>query len=206
MRRSILIVAGLLLPLGEALAGSWMVGGSLGRAMGDTSAGALDSQLAAQGLDATASSSDDHRTAKKIYLGYQYTSNLGLEFGYVDLGQVNTTFSGTTVDINSFLSSAGDIHPQTAQGWQISGIYRHPFEKSKSLKARFGLLAWQSDYTLSTSSISRDLSNSGTSTVLGVGIEIVAVQAIFASIDLDYYKIDNEPISVVSVGISYSFE
>ncbi len=41
-------------------------------ASGDTDASQLDSQLAAQGLNATASSSDDNRAAGQLGVGYHY--------------------------------------------------------------------------------------------------------------------------------------
>jgi hypothetical protein len=135
MKRLALLTAGLLLPLGGAWAGDWTVGGSLGRAQGDTAASELNNQLSAQGLNATASSSEDSRTAWQLYVGYDYTRAWGVEAGYVDLGKVKTSFSGTTTDIDTFLASASDIHPQTAQGWQLSGHFRYPLGERFAAKA-----------------------------------------------------------------------
>lgn len=203
MRRSILIAAGLLLPLAEALAGSWVIGGSIGSAKGDAGAGALNSQLAAQGLNATASSSDDDRMAKKLYLGYRYTANWGLEFGYVDLGQISTTFSGTVVDIDTFLTSVSDIHPQTAQGWQLSGSYRFALGTHSSLVVQAGVLDWSSKYELEAATTSRTVSSSGVSGLYGMGVERSLGDKTKLSFDYTRYTIDGEPISILGVGFSY---
>ncbi len=206
MSRSVMLMAALLLPLGSAVAGEWVVGGSVGMAQGDTDAGALNSQLAAQGLDATASSTDDSRTAWHLYLGFNYTPKWGVEFGYADLGEASTTLNGTTTDINTFLTSASEIHPQTAQGWQMSGIYRHPLRESLAATARLGLFVWESDYTLSITTVSRDVSSHGVSGVFGVGMEYEVYRDTYLHADYDLYDIDGENISLLSAGISYRLE
>ena len=172
MKRLVLISAGLLLPLTQSLAGESYMQLQLGRAAGDTEASQLDSQLAAEGLNATASSSDDNRSAWQLGVGYQFTPKLAVEFSRVELGEVTTRFSGTAVDINDFLTNIGDIHPQTADGWQLSGIYRHPLAEKSWLLARAGLFDWESNYTLSSGTVSRGVSASGNSATYGVGIEV----------------------------------
>jgi hypothetical protein len=206
MKYVVALTAGLLLPLGASWAGDWTVGGSLGRAQGDTAASELNYQLAAQGLSATASSSEDSRTAWQLYVGYSYTPSWGMEVGYVDLGKVKTRFSGTTTDIDTFLSTASEIHPQTAQGWQLSGHFRYPLGERFAAKARLGAFAWQSDYTLATSTVSRRVTRNGLSGFGGVGVEYTLLHDTVAHLGYGRYDIDGEPIAVVSVGMSYRFE
>jgi hypothetical protein len=206
MKRIVLLTAGLLLPLGGALAGEWIVGASLGKAQGDTSASELNSQLTALGLNATASSTEDNRTAWQLTLGYHYTPRWGVEIGYVDLGKIKTSFSGTTTDINTFLVSSSDIHPQTGQGWQMSGLYRHPLTERIAAKAQLGAFAWSSDYTLSSTTASRNVTSRGVSGFAGVGVEYEVLRNTVTHLDYQRYTIDGEPISVISVGLSYRLE
>ena len=206
MKRLVLISASLLLPLSQALAGEWVVSGTLGMALGDTNASQLDKQLKAQGLTANASSNDDNRSAWQLSLGYDYAPNWGVEFGYVDLGQIETTFSGTTVDINSFLTSVSDIHPQTAQGWRMGGVFRQHIAEKSWLLLRGGVLHWRSDYTLSTTSVSRKVKASGVGNTVGLGVEVEVMANTRAGVDYNHYDIDGESISVYSAGVSYRFD
>lgn len=206
MRKRVLLTAALLLPLGQTMAGEWVVSGDLGKAVGDTSASRLDHQLAAQGLTATASSSDDNRSAWQLSLGYDFAPNWGVEFGYVDLGKVETAFSGTTADINGFLTSVSEIHPQTAQGWRIGGVYRHPIAEKSWLLLRGAMLHWRSDYTLSTATASRKVNASGADQTAGAGVEVEVMANTRAGVNYNHYNIDGESIVVYSAGISYRFK
>lgn len=206
MKRLALISAALLLPLTPALAGEWVVGSTFGKAAGDTSASQLDSQLAAAGLGVNATSNDDNRNAWSLSLGYDFDSNWGLELGYVDLGPVETTFSGTTSDINSFLNSVSTIHPQTAQGWRMGGVYSLPIAEKSWFLLRGGVLNWSSDYTVSTSSVSRNINASGSGITFGLGVEVEMMPNTRAGVDYNRYDIDGESISVYSAGLSYRFK
>lgn len=201
-----LLTGGLLLPLGEAIADNWQLGANIGAASGDTSASALNNQLSSQGLSATASSNDDNRMAWKLYVGYQHTATWGMEFGYVDLGKINTTIDGTTADINTFLTSVADIHPQTAQGWTLSGTYRHPFSATNALLLRAGVYDWSSDYQLKSAGISRTVNSDGTSGIFGLGFETKVGSGIMLTFDYARYSIDGESILVLSAGTSYRFK
>ena len=198
---------------GTAVAGEWTIGASLGRAQGDTGTGDINRDLEDSGLDATAESSDDSRNAWRLLLGYDYTSNWGTEVAYVDLGDVDTTFSGTTADIDTFLASSDDIHPNTARGWQLSGVYHRELGFMPQLQAtgRVGLFAWSSDYTLKGGDSSQTVEESGTDLTYGLGLDLdlASVSAIprgySASFAWDRYEIDDEAIDLFSLGVSYHF-
>ena len=206
MKQIVMLAAGLLLPLGQSNAAEPYFNLQLGSAAGDTDASQLDSQLAAQGLNATASSSDDSRTAWRVGVGYPLTSNWAVELARVDLGKVTTRFSGTTTDIDTFLTSASDIHPQTAKGWQLSGIYRRPVTEGSWFVARAGLFDWQSDYTLSSGSVSRKVSASGLNGSYGIGAEVDVHRYLRLGVNYDRYSVDGEAIAVVSAGLRFSME
>jgi len=190
---------------GETKVGSWWVGGNIGSARGDTNASDLNNQLTDQGLNATASS-DDSRKAWQLFLGYQDTPTWGVELGYVDLGEVDTSISGSVTDINAFLASVDDIHPQTAQGWQLSGVYRYPIKQHIWLVLRGGILDWSSKYKLKAAGASRTVKSSGKSGTYGLGAEMEMNEVTRASINYGRYSVDGESISVLSAGVSYRFK
>jgi hypothetical protein len=188
-------------------------GANLGIAQGETGSGEINHQLSESGLDAHASSSDDHRTAWQIRLGYAFTPNWGLELSYVDLGDVETTFSGSAADIDSFLSASSDIHPNTADGLLISGVYRHPFGSLTSLNGvvRAGAFIWSSEYRLNGITASRRVNENGTDLSFGLGLELSLDKLNEAASDFtlqlgwDRYRIDKEQIDLLSLGLSHRF-
>jgi len=166
-----LLVAVFLLPLSQALAGNWEVSGHIGRALGNTDVNDLNNQINAQGLNATASSSQQNRTAWQLLLAYRYAPAWQIEFGYVDLGDISTQLSGDTADIDVFLTSASDIHPQTDHGWQLSVSYHYLIRAAASLVARGGVLDWRSKYRLQTNTASHTVSEDDVSAIFSLGID-----------------------------------
>lgn len=196
----------LLFFVGHVQASNWTLGGSLGYAVGDAGTSAINRQLSDLGLNATATSNSDNRNAWKAYIGYQHTSNWGGEVGYVNLGQVTTTLSGRTSDINAFLTSVRDIPPQTAQGWQAVGSYRYSIDNASNVVIKTGLLAWTNQYTLKSTTVSQKVSNNGVSGVMGLGVETEFISNVMFSANASHYRIEGEPISVLDFGVMYRFD
>jgi len=197
--------------ISNAVAGEWNVGGRLGQASGDTGTSELNNDLAARGLNATASSTDDTRTAWQLYFGYDFTPDWGLEAAYVDLGDVSTRFTGTALDIDAFLAASSNSHPNTAQGLQLSGVYHYPLKFMPQLQAeaRLGAFAWQSKYTLNGVTSSRSVDERGTDITYGLGLALGLDQirwmppGFSVTLNWDRYGIDGEPIDLLSLGLRY---
>lgn len=79
-------------PLAHAQGAGWYGGASVGRSAATIDDARISTGLAAQGL---ASSIDDHdrSTGYKLFGGYQFTPNIGVEAGFFDLGHVGYTAS-----------------------------------------------------------------------------------------------------------------
>ncbi len=207
MKHMALIGAALLLPVGEAMAEGWRVNMQAGYAMGDTGASQLDSQLADMGLNATASTNYDNRTAWQLGVGYQYSTRLGVELDYVNLGRVKTSFSGSSNDISTFLSDVSDIHPQTAQGWKLSAAYRYPLAEEGWLVLRGGAFDWHSKYELTGGGVSRTVNDRGLDGTFGIGIEVQSFrQDVRVGMHYNQYRIDGEVIKMVSLGLGFQLK
>lgn len=215
MKRSLMMLIAASVLIGhQAVAGVWSVGAGYGWASGDTGTGDINSDLRAGGLDAQASSSDDTRGMWQAFMGYDFTPRWGVEAAYVDLGDVETTFSGTAVDIDTFLAASSDIHPNTAQGWQVSGVFRYELGLLPQFRgvARLGAFAWESDYELKGNGSSRDVDEDGIDLTLGLGLELGLDRiswmpsGFVTHLKWDRYNVDNEAIDALSVGLSYRFE
>jgi hypothetical protein len=205
MKYFTLLVAGLLLPLSQALAGSWGISGHIGRAMGDTDNSDLNNQINSQGLNATASSSQHNRTAWQLLLSYRYTPAWSVELGYVDLGDVSTNLSGNTANIDAFLTSVSDIHSRTAYGWQLSASYHYPIDATANVVVRAGVLDWRSKYRLQTNTASHTVSEDDVSGMYSLGIDKDLGQNKTLNVNYSRYDIDGETIPVLAVGLTYTF-
>jgi len=204
----IVSLATLLFINGSTLAGQWMVGGSLGMALGSVDSGELNNELVVRSINATISGVDNSRIMTQIFAGYEYTSRWGVELGYVDLGDVSASINGTSTGIDDYFSIGQDIYPQTATGWQLSSIYRYPVSGSLQLTGRVGVFNWTTDYTLETNTDSQDVSDDGTDIVYGVGVESaswIKQGGIVSQLNWDRYSINGETIDVLAVGVSYRF-
>jgi hypothetical protein len=198
---------------GGIQAGEWRIGAMLGRADGETGTRQINKQLRDAGLDAQASSSDNRRTAWQIRLGYEFTPNWGLELGYLDLGDVETRFTGSTVDIDAFLEASRDIHPNTADGALLSGVYSHPLGSLSWIKgvARAGLFTWSSEYKIDAGTSSYKVDENGTDFSFGLGLKMdleglgALPPGLSTQLEWQRFDIDGEDTDLFSVGINYGF-
>ena len=198
----------LILLNGSALAGSWVIGTSLSAISGSDD-NSLNNQLASSGLNATATTDDSIRIVWQLYGGYDFTARWGAELSYLDLGKVETTFTGTSVDIETFLTSAEDIHPQTAQGWLISMVHYFPIDSSTRVKARLGMYDWEADYTLEGGNAKKSVTQNGSDISFGIGMEMGAWRRKnqwIGHLKWDRYSVEQKDFSVIGVGFSFRFE
>lgn len=187
-------------------AGDWMIGGNLSSARGDTSASALDRQLEDEGLNATATSEDDSRWAGQLFARYRYNDTWATEIGYVDLGNISTTLEGTSADIEQFLNQAEDIHPQTATGFQVSGLYRYPLEINTSLMIQGGIFDWNADYKLSTDNAERKVKADGVSGWIGLAMEHKLNPKNAITLNLQRFTVDGEAVQLLGMGWIYQLQ
>lgn len=186
----------------------WVIGASFS-VKTDNDDNSLNSQLAASGLNATAKTNNAFRVVWQLYGGYNFSSRWGAELSYLDLGKVETTFTGTAVDIDTFLNSAQNIHPQTAQGWLVSMVHYIPIDSGSRVKARVGTYDWEADYTLQSGSAKKLVNQNGSDISFGVSLELGSWRRkneVIGHIKWDSYSIDKKDISVIAVGFSYQFE
>lgn len=187
-----------------------LLGGSFGIATGGEDAASLNNQLEDRGIEATASTSGDIRTAWQTYIAYQFLQRWGVELAYIDLGEATISFSGIDQDIGDILDKIGDNHPRSAQGAKLTGTYRLEINKSMQLQAKLGVFNWDTNYTFSGVKdtgelVSRKVSLSGKDLTLGFGLVHKLTNTVSAHLDWDYYSIDNEAVNLFTFGASYKF-
>jgi len=190
------------------VAGDYIIGASVGVASGGEDVTSLNDQLFEAGFTAAASTSGDIRTAFKIYGGYNFESNWGVNLAYVDLGEATVGFTGLDVPIDELLDGLGEIHPRSAQGVKLSATYMHELNKSMHIQVALGIFDWSTSYTIGGLTVDgdlvgREINQNGTSVSTGLGLVHRLTNNMSWHLDWDFYAIESEPVNVFLFGVSY---
>lgn len=92
-----------------APAGDAYIGVGFGQARYDVSASDLDAAALAAGFGSSSSSVDDNSAAWKLFAGFRFHENFGIEGGWVDLGDIDTTTvtTGPSATVNGEVEASG---------------------------------------------------------------------------------------------------
>lgn len=158
------------------------------------SAGRADYKDACDGFPG---SCDDDDTAWKVYGGYQFTKNWGVEFGYVDFGEIKATVPGGTAKVE-------------ADGWTLSGVGTLPFANNFSGFAKLGIIQADID-AKGTGVLAGSASDSSTDWTFGLGVKYDFTQNV--SLRAEWEKFNNlgdsstgeGDIDLISIGVVFKF-
>lgn len=114
-----------------AFAGDVYVLGSVGQSSFSDDKSTVDDALRSVGVTNLSSSLDKSDTGYKLQVGYQFTPNLAIEGGYVNLGKekYSATFTGGTASADA-----------KASGWNIDALGIWPVNDSFSVFGKIGLI------------------------------------------------------------------
>ncbi|MDH5517900.1 MAG: hypothetical protein OEY36_08825 [Gammaproteobacteria bacterium] len=192
---------------GSLQAEKWTIGMSLAGMSGTSQDDSLNNQLENSGLNATASSPGSIRLIWQLFASYHFSSEWSAELAYLDLGKAETSFTGTAVDIDTFLNSAQEIHPQTAQGFVLSANHFFAIDHDTRLKLRAGMYSWAADYTLQGDTASRSVKQSGTDISFGASIVFGRCYktGTLSYISFEQTTVDETDFPLLGFGFGYCF-
>ena len=148
-------------------------------------------------LGATITRNDEKDSAFRIFGGYQYSKNLAVEVGYIDLGTYSV--SGTIGALP--FTASGDV-----TGFSISGVGTVPLTEKLSLLGSVGFLSSKvnASATVATSSgIARSRQSDYTA---GIGMKYGLTKNIAARLEANYYGLNNNgSAQMYSLGLQYKF-
>jgi large repetitive protein len=148
---------------GYLFAGAYRAGSTESRAD-------FEQHLADAGIDVDISRYDTDRNSWELGAGYQYHPLLAVEFGYLDLGQVNINFNTTAVP-NQLKSTLRRYYPISADGWTLVQKAMLPVPVNDRIHWNFeaGLYHWNSHVDSNYNSLDTGLAG-GTELLLGTGV------------------------------------
>lgn len=185
MKKSVLaaiLASSISLPVIAADTGFY-VGGSVGRS--DYGVGPGD-------LGMTSGTVDDTDTAYKVFGGYNFTRNFGVEAAYVDLGDL--TFSGNVGATP--VSGSADV-----EGFNISAVLTAPINERFSVFGKLGAFVWDGDFSANSTAVSWSGSDSGTDFSAGLGASYSFNKNLSLRAEYEYFDDVDTNLWTVGVGV-----
>jgi OOP family OmpA-OmpF porin len=155
------------------------------------------SQVGTTGVLTQKLSSDEHDGAGKVYAGYQFTDNFGVEAGYVRLGKLQDRFRVGGADV---------AQTAKARSLYVAGTGRLPLGAGFALTGKAGLSFGKVTGTDNLGA-GDTLIGTRTSAVLGVGAEYRLNRDVAFTVDLDTFgKVSRRvAASALTAGVRMSF-
>ena len=192
MKASRVIAAAVLLcgmvAASQASAQGFYIGGSVGQSDIDDSI--------TTGL-ITSGTVDGKDTGFKLFGGYQFNQNLGVELAYVDLGEAS--YSGT------FLGAPVTGGKVEVSGFNFSAVGTYPLNPSFALFGKLGVLAWEAKATDVTGGVPFSAKDDGADISFGLGASYNFTKNVSARVEWERFKMDSADADLLSIGIVYKF-
>lgn len=147
-------------------------------------------------IDTSPISFDDSDTAFRIFGGWQFNDNFGLEAGYVDGGTASETLviEGTDVDFDI------DV---TGIDLMLRGVL--PVGESFFAFAQAGVIFWDADFKASALGVSESDSDSGEDLVYGAGIGFNLGDNAGVRVEYMIYDISEADVDSILASIFWKF-
>lgn len=181
------------------------LGGTLGQARGEVDAEKMNDRMAELGYDAKARVEGQNRSAWEIFGGYQYGDYLGVEAGYLDLGEVRTQMSGSPTDIQDYLNSANLVHPRSASGYEFAVLGAYPFNEKNSVYVRAGVLFSDSQYRANSQTDFAKRTDKERDAFIGAGYAYEFNNRWGLRLSYENYRVEDERIGLIGIGLKYKF-
>lgn len=146
---------------------------------------------------------DDKDTAWKIFGGYQFHRNVGVELGYVDFGEA--TASGTLLGLPA--TAAAD-----AKALELVAVGSIPLTQQFSAYGKLGAYRWDIDTSVTAGAAAAGGGDKGTDFTYGVGLKYDFTRNIAARAEFQRYNNLGETnttgqsdVNMWTVGLMFKF-
>jgi OOP family OmpA-OmpF porin len=145
----------------------------------------------------TSGSVDGKDTAFKIFGGYMFNRNFGVEGAYVDLGEVSYSgsFGGAPV-------TGGKVE---INGFNVSAVGAFPVNEQFSVFGKIGLFIWDADASDTTGGVPFSASADGTDLSFGVGVNYSFTRNLGVRAEWEMFKTDDGDATLLSAGVVWKF-
>lgn len=184
---AVLSAASAMLVAGPAFSQAY-VGGSIGQSD-------IDDEIAS-GL-ITSGSVDGKDSAFKVFGGYMFNRNFGIEGAYVDLGEVSYSgfFGGSSV-------TGGSVE---VTGFNVSALGAYPINEQFSVFGKIGMFLWKAEASDTTGGVPFSAKDDGADVSFGVGVGYNFTRNLGVRAEWEMFKTDDADATLLSVGVAWKF-
>lgn len=140
-------------------------------------------------LGIPSSNCDDKDTGIKIFGGYNFNQNFGLEVGWIDLGEVKVTGPGGSASVE-------------VDGFQLAAVGTYPINPQFSIFGKIGVYMWDASVS-STVGISG--SDDGTDLMFGAGVGWNFTPNLALRAEWEHFDFDDNGADLLSASIVFRF-
>ena len=140
---------------------------------------------------------DGKDTGWKIFGGYMFNRNFGLEVAYVNLGEVS--YSGT---FGGFPVTGGKVE---VSGFNVAALGSLPINEQLSVFGKLGLFMWEAEASDTTGGVPFSDKIDGTDLAFGVGVGYNFTRNFAVRAEWEMFQTDDADATMLSVGAVFRF-
>lgn len=164
------------------------IGGSIGQSTYDS--GIADGLI-------TSGTVDKKDTGFKLFGGYMFNQNFGVEGAYVDLGKAS--YSG------DFFGSPVTGGKVGVTGFNLAALVSFPVNREFSVFGRVGMFMWDAKASDTTGGMPFSAKIDGSDMSFGVGMGYDFTSNMGVRAEWDRYKFDESSANLLSIGLVFKF-
>src|SRR5688572_2697436 len=135
---------------------------------------------------------DGKDTGWKIFGGYMFSRNFGLEVAYVNLGEVS--YSGT---FGGFPVTGGKVE---VTGFNVAALGSLPINEQFSIFGKIGLFMWEAEASDTTGGVPFSATADGTDLSLGLGVSYNFTRNFAVRAEWEMFQTDEADATLLSIG------
>ena len=133
----------------------------------------------------------------KIFGGYMFSRNLGLEVAYVNLGEVS--YSGS---FGGFPVTGGKVE---VNGFNVAAVGNLPISEQFSVFGKIGLFMWDAEASDTTAGAPFSAAADGTDLSLGLGVSYNFTRNFAVRAEWEMFQTDPADATLLSIGAVFRF-
>jgi hypothetical protein len=168
----------------------------------DDKARQVDADVILTGGAVTSSTTvrDDSDSGIKVYGGYNFSRFIGIEIGYVNLGEAILQTSTTTPN-DLFIGQA------ELNGWHAGVVASVPLLWGFAVHAKAGPFAWREEVFLPSASTGNAVAGKtdGFDWMAGAGVSYEIVNGMELRVEFERFQVDDDEVDYISSGLLFRF-